>query len=582
MKQLQFVYDGPKQLGDLLQRLGKFRGNRPMKLLFHVYSEQSDFTNLEYVCNSIVEAFPDSFCVGGSCSGSVANGVFYRKAITVCCTVLEQESSRVGILHYGLNEESADAVAEDLVQAIEKRPWIKAVELLVATPGFSFSKFCGKLGKIRKGVQVFGGVVGSVGDDSSYVFSNKCGFTTESVVCLLYGGDDLHVLTDKVSGWRPLGKPFLVTKAQGNVLWELDGRPAFEAYSKYLNIQNDYYFRHNTLEFPLFYSEDGEYLLRAPLACSEEGALLLASDITTGTSTRITYGDPQVILDSVKVSAAKMSSFVPDAIYMYSSQARRTFWGDAEIIKETLPFDSLAPTHGSFGSGQFLRARDAVKLHNVSIVVVGMREGEADSSKIKVNVASENVNAGKVSVISRLAHFTNVSSAELVEMYNTMTKNSITDALTGLYNRGEIQRRIAERFAEYPNAPVSLVMIDIDNFKSVNDTYGHKAGDIVIQGLSKQIQSATFENAPDADAGRWGGEEFMIMLPDMGLQEAMEFAEAVRQGFAQIVFPEVGKKTISLGATELRKGDSVDAICVRVDDALYKAKNTGKNKVVPL
>lgn len=74
----------------------------------------------------------------------------------------------------------------------------------------------------------------------------------------------------------------------------------------------------------------------------------------------------------------------------------------------------------------------------------------------------------------------------------------------------------------------------------------------------------------------------MIMLPDMGIKEAVEFAETVRTGFAQVMFPEVGRKTISLGATEMRWGDSIDAICVRVDEALYKAKNSGKNRVVTL
>lgn len=583
MKQLQFTFESPKQLGDLLQRLGKFRGNKPMKLLFHVYSDQSKFDKLNYVCNAIVEAFPDAFCVGGSCSGSVVNGAISANAVTICCTVLERESSRVGILQYVLNAESAGAVAEDLSREIAKRPWVKGVELLCSFVDMSFSSFCEGLSNIPKDVQVFGGVTGSSGEEnSSFVFSNMCGMSNESVVCLLYGGEDLYIETAKISGWKPLGKPFMVTKAQGNVLWELDGRPAFEAYSKYLNIQNDYYFFLNTLEFPLFYNEGGEYLLRSPLACSEDGALLLASDIENGCSIKISYGDPQAIMDSVKLGATKMSSFCPEAIYMYSSMARRTFWGETEINKETGPFDSIAPTHGSYCAGQLLRSRNAVQLHNVSIVVAGLREGEADMTKVKTAVVNEDSRAGKVSVISRLANFTNVSSAELVEMYNKMTKNSITDALTSLYNRGEIQRRIAERFAEYPDGKMSLVMIDIDNFKSVNDTYGHKAGDVVIQGLSKQIQVATFENAPDADAGRWGGEEFMIILPDMGIKEAVEFAEAVRQGFAQIVFPEVGKKTISLGATELRKGDSIDAICVRVDDALYKAKNSGKNKVVTL
>lgn len=583
MKQVQFAYENPILLGDILRRISRFRGNRPLKLLFHIYSEQTDFEQLNLVCNAVVKEIPDALCVGCSCNGSVVGGLFSGGTVTVACTLFDQESSQAEILQYVLNEDSARPVAEDLVREVEKRPWVTAVELLTASHDISYTNFCEGLKNLHRDIQVFGGIAGRATDESSsYVFSNVSGFSDESVVCVLYGGPNLHAEAVKVSGWKPLGKPFVVTKAQGNVLWELDGKPAFEAYSKYLNIQNDYYFFHNTLEFPLFYNEDNEYLLRCPLACSEEGALLLASDMKNGATTRITYGDPQSIMDSVKWGVTKLSKFCPEVMFMYSSDARRTFWGESEIKKETAPFNSIAPTFGFFGAGQFLRAKDSVKLQNATIVVAALREGNADPSRIKTTQVSDGTRAGKVSVITRLANFTNVSSAELMEMYNKMTKNSITDPLTDLYNRGEIQRRIEERFREYPNEPMSLVMIDIDNFKSVNDTYGHKEGDNVIVGLCKQIQMATFENAPDADAGRWGGEEFMIMLPDMGIKEAVAFAEAVRTGFAQVNFPAVGKKTISLGATELKKGDSIDAICVRVDEALYQAKRTGKNKVVVL
>lgn len=414
----------------------------------------------------------------------------------------------------------------------------------------------------------------------AFVFSNRYGFSDEAMVCVLYGGEDFYVETAKVSGWKPLGKSFPVTKAEGNVLWELDGKPAFEAYSKYLNIQNDYYFFENTLEFPLFYHENGENLFRSPLACSEDGALLLQTDIEKGASVRIAYGDPQAMMDSVKFEVNRLSKFCPEAIIAYSDLSRKTYWGEADVNKETLPLNTLAPTFGFYASGELLRIGKSANLHNSVMAIVAMREGPANPARLKNAEVLEEASAGRVSVISRLANFTNVSSAELLEMYTKMTKNSITDALTGLYNRGEIQRRITERLAECPGESMSLVMMDIDNFKSVNDTYGHKEGDNVIVGLSNQIQMATFENAPDADAGRWGGEEFMVMLPDMGIKEAVEFAEAVRSGFAQINFPAVGKKTISVGVTELNSEDTVNSICVRVDEALYEAKRTGKNKVV--
>jgi len=581
MKQVQFAYENLDLLKNILRRIARFRGDRPLRLLFHVYSEQSNFDQLSAACNAIVETIPDALCVGCSCNGSVVGSAFSGGTVAIGCSLFEKESSQVEILQFALNEDSVISAAEEIVREVAERPWVTGLEILTSAHDISYTEFYKGLKSLRGDVKVFGGVAAQpTEEDTSYVFSNISGFSDESVVCVLYGGDDLHLESIKVSGWKPLGRSFVVTKAQDNVLWELDGRPAFEAYSKYLNIQNDYYFRHNTLEFPLFYTEDNEYLLRSPIACSEEGALLLPSSMRVGTSTKITYGDPQSIMESVKWCATKLSEFCPDVVYLYSSVARETFWGKTDIVKETSPFNLIAPTFGFFGAGQFLRARNCVKLHNATMAVVGLREGEADMSRMKAAVVSDGTRAGKVSVITRLANFTNASSAELVEMYNKMTKNSITDPLTGLYNRGEIQRRIVERFAEYPHETMSLVMIDIDNFKSVNDTFGHKEGDSVIVGLSKQIQTTCFETAPDADAGRWGGEEFMIMLPDMGIKDAVVFAETVRTGFAQIEFPAVGKKTISLGVTELKKNDSVDGICVRVDDALYLAKRTGKNKVV--
>ncbi len=583
MKQVQFKYENSNLLGDILRRIGRFRGDRPLKLVFHVYSGQTDFEQLGVVCNLIVNVFPDALCVGCSSNGSSVGDRVSENSISIACSLFERESSQAEILQYALNGEIARTVAETIAREVDKRPWVTAIEILTASPEISYTDFYDGLKSLRKDVCVFGGVAGQAAEESStYVFSNERGFSDESVVCVLYGGPDLHAESVKISGWKPLGKTFTVTKAQGNILWELDGLPAFEAYSKYLNIQNDYYFFNNTLEFPLFYTEDNEYLLRSPIACSEEGALLLSANMKNGSATRITYGDPQSIMDSVKWGVSKLADFCPDVIYMYSSLARKTFWGDEIAKNEVSPINAIAPAVGCFGAGQFIRSKKTVKLHNATLVVAGLREGELNPSKIKRTEQVNGTCAGKLSVITRLANFTNVSSAELVEMYNMMTKNSITDPLTGLYNRGEIQRRIEERFTESPNEPMSLVMIDIDNFKSVNDTYGHKEGDNVIVGLCKQIQMATFENAPDADAGRWGGEEFMIMLPDTNLKDAVVFAEIVRTGFSQVEFSAVGKKTISVGVTELRKKDTVDAVCVRVDEALYQAKRTGKNKVVVL
>ena len=123
-------------------------------------------------------------------------------------------------------------------------------------------------------------------------------------------------------------------------------------------------------------------------------------------------------------------------------------------------------------------------------------------------------------------------------------------------------------------------MMDIDDFKSVNDNYGHKEGDMVLKGLSKMLLDIVTEYAPDASIGRWGGEEFMVLLPTSDIEQATNIAEMIRVKFNEIEFKLAGRRTISLGVTEMIAGENSDIACMRVDDALYQGKRTGKNKVV--
>jgi diguanylate cyclase (GGDEF)-like protein len=198
-----------------------------------------------------------------------------------------------------------------------------------------------------------------------------------------------------------------------------------------------------------------------------------------------------------------------------------------------------------------------------------MREGEPVGEPKKLEVKTEDF-AGKVSLISRLANYINAAFCELEYA-------ALRDGMTGLFNRSEIHRRIADRLES--GKTLSLVMLDIDNFKSVNDTYGHKEGDNVIIGLANLLRQGNALHGGKASIGRWGGEEFMILLP-YGLEHAKTAAAELGRKFSEICFEKAGHNTISLGVTEAIPGESVDKLLVRVDTALYEAKRTGKNKFV--
>lgn len=165
----------------------------------------------------------------------------------------------------------------------------------------------------------------------------------------------------------------------------------------------------------------------------------------------------------------------------------------------------------------------------------------------------------------------------LEEMNRGLEKLSTIDQLTGVYNRHFFENSIQlqlELFMKKRNV-FSLVIVDIDFFKKVNDTYGHLVGDAVLARLAILLKEYTMDKG---DVIRYGGEEFVLILPHMDQQQSLEFAKDINSKIEQQTFAEVGSITISLGAATVSEKDSVTTLFKRADDALYFAKNNGRNQ----
>ncbi|MDD2374397.1 MAG: GGDEF domain-containing protein [Eubacteriales bacterium] len=156
---------------------------------------------------------------------------------------------------------------------------------------------------------------------------------------------------------------------------------------------------------------------------------------------------------------------------------------------------------------------------------------------------------------------------------------SVTDALTRCYNRmkfnDELHNEI-ERSRRY-GISMSLILYDYDYFKTINDEFGHPAGDLVLIRTSRLVRQSI--RTVDVLA-RWGGEEFMLLLPDTPLKPATDLANRIREKIAACDCGPVSQVTCSFGVTELREGDTMESILQRVDDLLYMAKQEGRNQVV--
>jgi diguanylate cyclase (GGDEF)-like protein len=164
------------------------------------------------------------------------------------------------------------------------------------------------------------------------------------------------------------------------------------------------------------------------------------------------------------------------------------------------------------------------------------------------------------------------------ERFSTLSRLALTDPLTGLANRRGGEEALAREIARARRggAPLSIALFDIDRFKAINDRAGHAVGDRVLRGIS-EILSAS-QRGSDL-ATRWGGEEFLVLLPDVGLGGARAFAERVRDNVQGLVVPDAGPITMSAGVSEVQPGEEADAALSRADTNLYRAKAAGRNCV---
>jgi diguanylate cyclase (GGDEF)-like protein/hemerythrin-like metal-binding protein len=155
---------------------------------------------------------------------------------------------------------------------------------------------------------------------------------------------------------------------------------------------------------------------------------------------------------------------------------------------------------------------------------------------------------------------------------------STTDPLTGAWNRVQLSRMVDIEIgrAMRSGQPITLVLLDVDHFKQVNDVHGHLAGDAILKGVVGRIR----ERMRDADTlFRWGGEEFVVLATAVGYRGGAALAEGLRRNIAAAPFAQVGPITASLGVTEYMEGESAESWFLRTDRALYAAKSAGRNRI---
>ncbi len=186
-------------------------------------------------------------------------------------------------------------------------------------------------------------------------------------------------------------------------------------------------------------------------------------------------------------------------------------------------------------------------------------------------------------IMSERVRFSNLVIADSLKMQHKYQRFATTDALTGLHNRGWLDDAFDREIkrSERDQLPLSLIMMDVDDFKNYNDDYGHLAGDQVLITVAESIRSPL---RPNDLVARFGGEEFAVLLPETSMKNAQIIAERLREHVSKADPGAVDEKplpnvTISLGIAERQPGYSLDMMIASADVAMYHAKRNGKNRV---
>jgi diguanylate cyclase (GGDEF)-like protein len=213
-----------------------------------------------------------------------------------------------------------------------------------------------------------------------------------------------------------------------------------------------------------------------------------------------------------------------------------------------------------------------LKIEKEIVGVLNINDGE----KVSFNVSN-------LDFVLKLSEFISMTVSNAV-LYERTKKLSVTDGLTGISNRPNMEQVLRSEFERSMRygAPLSVVLLDVDNFKGVNDTYGHQKGDEILVAFASLLKK--FCRANDT-AARYGGEEFLMILPQSDAQGAFKIAERVREEMMKLNFTGNESNfsvTTSCGVVELDRDfiKSTDQLVAMADQALYEAKNSGRNKTV--
>jgi len=541
-------------------------------ILIQVFTGITDTNHIREVQKEVKRCFSKAVLIGTTTGGEIYNGNVFEGSTVISVSVFER--SRVKL---ALSEEKTSALmAEKLAQTLSER---ESKLTIVFADGLNSNgdDIVSAFNRICPNVPLVGGLAGD-----GFSFKGTFTFTTDEI--LPHGGVGVAILSKELYitkhynlAWIPIGKEMKVTRAEGNRLYEIEGKSAVEIYKEYLGSAAQELLPHIAIEFPLVFERDGILIARACLGIDKDGAMIYEGAFKPGEKVRFSIWDTGIMLESTAQALKKFRSSPSETIFVYTCAARKYLMG-REVEVETKHLQNIAPTSGFLTYGEFYNFGNKNGFLNYTLTAVSLSENR-ESRAVLTEELGEEKNREPIR-FRALVSLVNSITQELVRANRELKQLAERDPLTGLYNRRKIVELLEEEIsrAERYARPFSLILADVDNFKSINDMYGHQTGDEVLKEIAHLLQRELRE----ADAlARWGGEEFIVLMRETNLTEGMFVGQKIKNAIRDHFQDKYDERiSLSIGVTSFREGDTVNSIIRRADMAMYFAKQRGKDTVM--
>lgn len=494
MQLINHKYETADKLEIFLDQIISHKG----AVFIQLFSGVMDKTLIQSLLDIIVLKLPDALLIGATTAGEIIDGVMTSGEIIVSVSLFD--STTIQTYYYPCSDYSSGVRVAQEILSDRTKVCIALSEGLKSDS----ESFLDGFTSIRNDVVVAGG---NAGDDltftRTYIMKENIIYD-EGVVIAVLDSDLLQVHNAYSLNWTSIGKEMTITKVDKNIVYEIDNRPVMELYKHYLGTEIFNRGPISTIEFPLIKINDGVRIARDIIAKTEDNAFIYAGHFNIGEKVRFAIGNVDEILDHAVDIRDTVASSPVEATYIYSCSARKLFFSD-QLNYEFGLINDIAPTAGFFTYGEFFHSNSGNQLLNITTTTLSLNENRVtatDSIKKRDTVEHHHT------MLKSLTHLVNVTQHELDESIRELVakeytiKRQLVDPLSGLKNRTALLGDL-----ESAEEEITLILLNIDRFSTINDYFGYEIGDELLKAFGKRLESISDHNY----LYRISGDEFALI-----------------------------------------------------------------------